>query len=111
MPCPDRRARDLRRPCDGRLLVYARADDDGRARRTTTATGSPPTPSALKTIDPAAFQAVVDAAAKKLLVPGALVLLRTPQGTFTPRSAPRSWARRHRRTPTRISGSPRTPRP
>ena len=49
---------------------------------TTTATGSAPTPSALKPIDPAAFQTVVDAAAKKLLVPGAMVLLRTPQGNF-----------------------------
>ncbi len=50
---------------------------------TTTATGAAAQPSALKTIDPKAFQAVVDAAAKKLMVPGAMVLLRTPQGTFT----------------------------
>jgi D-alanyl-D-alanine carboxypeptidase len=49
---------------------------------TTTATGSVPTPSALKPIDPAAFQTVVDAAAKKLLVPGAMVVLRTPHGSF-----------------------------
>jgi D-alanyl-D-alanine carboxypeptidase len=49
---------------------------------TTTATGSAPTRSALKAIDPAAFQAVVDAAAKELLVPGAVVLLRTPQGNY-----------------------------
>jgi D-alanyl-D-alanine carboxypeptidase len=49
---------------------------------TTTATGSAPTPSALKPIDPAAFQTVVDAAAKKLLVPGAVVVLRTPQGNY-----------------------------
>ncbi|MCX4539969.1 serine hydrolase domain-containing protein [Streptomyces sp. NBC_01565] len=41
-----------------------------------------PAPSALKPIDPAAFQAAVDRAAKKLMVPGAVVLLRTPQGTF-----------------------------
>ncbi|MCZ0991509.1 serine hydrolase domain-containing protein [Streptomyces diastatochromogenes] len=40
------------------------------------------TPSALKPIDPAAFQATVERAAKKLMVPGAVVLLRTPQGTF-----------------------------
>jgi D-alanyl-D-alanine carboxypeptidase len=39
-------------------------------------------PSALKPIDPAAFQAVVDAAAKELLVPGAVVVLRTPQGNY-----------------------------
>jgi D-alanyl-D-alanine carboxypeptidase len=41
------------------------------------------TSAALKTIDSKAFQAVVDAAAKKLMVPGALVLLRSPQGTFS----------------------------
>lgn len=37
----------------------------------------------LRPIDPTAFQATVDAAAKKLRVPGAVVLLRTPQGNFT----------------------------
>ena len=37
---------------------------------------------ALKAIDPAALQATVSAAAKELLVPGALVLLSTPQGKF-----------------------------
>jgi D-alanyl-D-alanine carboxypeptidase len=46
---------------------------------TTTATGAAP-PAALKTIDPKAFQAVVDGLGEKLKVPGALVLLRTPQG-------------------------------
>lgn len=50
---------------------------------TTTATSAAPQASALKPIDPKAFQAVVDAAAKKLMVPGAMVLLRTPQGNFT----------------------------
>jgi D-alanyl-D-alanine carboxypeptidase len=50
---------------------------------TTTATSPAPQPSALKTVDPKAFRAVVDAAAKQLKVPGAMVLLRTPQGTFT----------------------------
>ncbi|ROO85666.1 D-alanyl-D-alanine carboxypeptidase [Actinocorallia herbida] len=44
---------------------------------------STPRPPALKTIDPAAFQAVVDTAAKALRVPGAVVLVRTPQGAFT----------------------------
>ena len=48
---------------------------------TTTATAAPKSP-ALNSIDPTAFQAVVDAAAKELLVPGAVVLLKTPQGTF-----------------------------
>jgi len=49
---------------------------------TTTATSSAPNNSALKTIDPKAFQAVVASAAEKLMVPGAMVLLRTPQGQF-----------------------------
>jgi D-alanyl-D-alanine carboxypeptidase len=49
---------------------------------TTTATASASKNSALKTIDPRAFQAVVDATAKQLKVPGAMVVLRTPQGNF-----------------------------
>lgn len=48
----------------------------------TTTISSAPTQSALKPIDPTAFQAVVDAAAKKLMVPGVVVALRTPQGNF-----------------------------
>jgi D-alanyl-D-alanine carboxypeptidase len=52
------------------------------APATTTATISAPANSALKTIDPQTFQAVVDAAADKLMVPGAMVLVRTPQGQF-----------------------------
>jgi len=50
--------------------------------QTTTATGSASAGSALKPIDPAALQAAVDDAAKKLMVPGAMVVLRTPQGNF-----------------------------
>ena len=42
-----------------------------------------PGAAALKPLDPKAFQAVVDAAATELGVPGAVVLLRTPQGNFT----------------------------
>ena len=47
-----------------------------------------PTPSAqtasgLKPIDQAALQSLVDTTIKELLVPGAVVLLRTPQGDFT----------------------------
>src|SRR5215831_8257192 len=36
----------------------------------------------LKPFDPVALQGVVEATAKKLLLPGAMVLLRTPQGDF-----------------------------
>jgi len=39
--------------------------------------------SALKPIGPAALQTMVDTTAKELLIPGAVVLLRTPQGEFT----------------------------
>jgi D-alanyl-D-alanine carboxypeptidase len=39
-------------------------------------------PAALKPFDPVALQAAVDATAKELLLPGAMVLLRTPQGEF-----------------------------
>jgi D-alanyl-D-alanine carboxypeptidase len=49
------------------------------SRPESTTTGS----SALKPIDQAALQTVVDATAKELMIPGALVLLRTPQGQFT----------------------------
>ena len=38
--------------------------------------------SALKTIDKAALQAMVDQTADELLIPGCLVMLRTPQGEF-----------------------------
>ena len=40
-------------------------------------------PSALKPIDQTALQAIVDATARELLVPGAVVVLSTPQGKFT----------------------------
>lgn len=44
---------------------------------------SPANSSALKPIDRAALQTLVDTTARELLIPGAVVLLRTPQGTFT----------------------------
>src|SRR5438046_5968181 len=45
--------------------------------------GSTAGTSALKPIDQAALQIMVDTTAKALLIPGAVVLLRTPQGEFT----------------------------
>jgi D-alanyl-D-alanine carboxypeptidase len=45
--------------------------------------GSTAGSSALKPIDQAALQTMVDTTAKELLIPGAAVLLRTPQGEFT----------------------------
>jgi len=47
------------------------------------ASSTEPQASALKTIDPKAFQAVVDAAVEKLMIPGAMVVLQTPQGDFS----------------------------
>jgi D-alanyl-D-alanine carboxypeptidase len=47
------------------------------------ATPSTQTASALKPIDQTALQAMVDTTAQELLIPGAVVLLRTPQGDFT----------------------------
>jgi len=44
--------------------------------------GSTAGSSALKPIDQAALQTMVDTTAKELLIPGAVVLLRTPQGEF-----------------------------
>src|SRR5213076_1656685 len=44
--------------------------------------GSTADSSALKPIDQAALQNMVDTTAKELLVPGAVLLLRTPQGEF-----------------------------
>ncbi len=49
---------------------------------TTTTASSAPAVSALKTIDPDAFRSVVDGLVKELNVPGAVVVLRTPQGNF-----------------------------
>jgi len=45
--------------------------------------GSTAGSSGLKPIDQAALQTVVDTTAQELLIPGAVVLLRTPQGEFT----------------------------
>jgi len=47
------------------------------------ATPSTQTASALKPIDQVALQSLVDTTIKELLIPGAVVLLRTPQGDFT----------------------------
>lgn len=62
----------------GRLTALALAGAScGTAWCGTATAGSPP---ALKPIDPAALEAVVDGLAAELGVPGAMVLLSTPQG-------------------------------
>ena len=50
---------------------------------TMTTTGSSPVSPALKSIDEAALKAVVEKATKEMLVPGAVVAIRTPQGNYT----------------------------
>src|ERR687883_358427 len=57
----------------------SRASTGSAQAGATTSSGSSP----LKTIDPAALQATVDATAKELMIPGAVVEVRTPQGDFT----------------------------
>ena len=57
------------------------SDSTTAGSETTTATTAAPNP-ALRRIDPVAFQAVVEMAAKDLYVPGAVVVLRTPQGEY-----------------------------
>jgi D-alanyl-D-alanine carboxypeptidase len=66
------------------VLVIAGCSTTGSSASTgsapvTTPSGSSP----VKTIDPAALRATVDATAKELLIPGAVVEVRTPQGEFT----------------------------
>ena len=56
-----------------------RVDRAGATAPPASTAGSP----ALKPIDQAALQATVDTAVRELLVPGAVVVLRTPQGEFT----------------------------
>lgn len=46
-------------------------------------TGSASASPALKPIDQAALQAVIEEAVKEMMVPGALVAIRTPQGRYT----------------------------
>jgi D-alanyl-D-alanine carboxypeptidase len=51
--------------------------------RETPRPGSTAGSSAVKRIDQAALQTMLDKTAKELLVPGAIILLRTPRGEFT----------------------------
>ena len=62
------------------------ASDDPPSAATTapaTTAAAPVEPAVLKPIDPDAFQALVDETMKDMLVPGAVVLLRTPEGDVT----------------------------
>jgi D-alanyl-D-alanine carboxypeptidase len=50
---------------------------------TQTVTAPPPASTALRHLDQTALQAVVQKAAKDMLAPGAVVAIRTPQGSYT----------------------------
>jgi D-alanyl-D-alanine carboxypeptidase len=70
------------------MLAACGGGSDDATSATTVPTPTTPTPttaapSGLKTIDPAAVQELVDATMRDLGVPGAVVLLRTPQGEVT----------------------------
>jgi len=57
--------------------------ESGTSETTTATTSSAPLSPALKPIDQAALQTVVEKATKEMLVPGAIVAIRTPQGNYT----------------------------
>ncbi|MGZ8813446.1 MAG: serine hydrolase domain-containing protein [Mycobacterium sp.] len=69
--------------CVGFVIVGCSSSSESTTAgsETTTVTTAAPNP-ALNPLDPAAFQAVVEKAAKDLYVPGAVVVLRTPQGEY-----------------------------
>jgi D-alanyl-D-alanine carboxypeptidase len=66
------------------VLVLAGCSANGPAAPTAEVGATPVNrPSVVRTIDPAALRATVEATARELMIPGALVEVRTPQGAFT----------------------------
>ena len=65
---------------------------------------------ALKPIDLVALQATVEGLAKELLLPGAMVLLHTPQGDFVFGYGTTEFGVTNHHVPIRTSGPPRIPR-
>jgi D-alanyl-D-alanine carboxypeptidase len=66
------------------LLVLAGCSANGAAAPTAAAAATPSNGSGVvKTIDPAALTSMVEATATELMIPGAVVEVRTPQGEFT----------------------------
>lgn len=69
--------------CLGLAIVGCSSPPESTTAKSETITTPTAEPNpALKPIDPASFQAVVEKAAKDLYVPGAMVVLRTPQGEY-----------------------------
>jgi len=98
------------------LIGGACSDDPGDtpAAGTTapaTTSGTPAGPAGLTSIDPDALQALVDETMEDMLVPGAVVLLRTPQGDIKATyGATELGGETPVPTPTPTSGSARSPR-
>src|SRR5690348_12745623 len=70
--------------CAAAVLVGCTSTQSTTTESGTTSTaGSTSASRALKPIDQAALQAVVEKATKEMLVPGAVVMIRTPQGSYT----------------------------
>ena len=65
------------------VSTFAQQKEPSRAQIVAEPGGTTGGSSALKPIDKAALRAAVDATAEKLLVPGAVVILSTPQSEFT----------------------------
>ncbi|GAA4483500.1 serine hydrolase domain-containing protein [Rhodococcus olei] len=89
---PERRGRTTRFAvlATSAALVIAGCSQTSEPTSSPTSDGSPPAATAavptgavLKPVDPAGFQATVAAAAEAMTVPGAVVLVDTPQGAFT----------------------------
>jgi len=78
---PGRRPRRTAIVATVAVLALVGAACGGGSDETTATTAAPA--SGLEPIDQAALQAVVDKTVQDLLIPGAVVVLRTPQGEFT----------------------------
>src|SRR5262245_33402097 len=85
-----------RRRCGHRQIAHVLVCAALLAGCSTPRTPSTETASALEPIDRAALQSLVDATIKELLVPGAVVLLRTPRGDFTAASGTTQLGTRNR---------------
>lgn len=72
--------------------------------------GSMTASSALKPIDQAALRTMVETTANELLIPGAMVLLRTPQGELTATYGTTLLGATSPPAPTLTFGSPLIPR-
>ncbi|MFC0446633.1 serine hydrolase domain-containing protein [Rhodococcus jostii] len=69
--------------CVALVIVSCSTTSEPTTSEQATGIDTTPTQSALNSLDPDAFQDAVEGAAEELLVPGAVVLVQTPQGSYT----------------------------